>query len=189
MEEETPLNGYFQSLNCCSYFYPPASWRTLLQKLSSCKMQRGCSARRIWPSSRLWRRKPAITLLRGSRSHSAQQASRPICKEHRRERSLVMTYTCNNNRQLCKRETLENYTENALKSLQHVSLKHFTGIILPCTDSWNYRDSVGRKSSNREEGYKRYQECRDFRQTHCVCRHGGLRTGSILTTADPNCAS
>lgn len=100
-----------------------------------------------------------------------------------------MTYTRNNNRQLCKRETLENYTENALKSLQHVSSKHFTGIILPCTDSWNYRDSVGRKSSNREEGYKRYQECRDFSQTHCVCRHGGLRTGSILTTADPNCAS
>lgn len=63
-----------------------------------------------------------------------------------------MTHTCNNNRRSSKRETLENHTENTLKTLQHVSLKYFTGTILPCTDGWNYRDSVGRESSNREEG-------------------------------------
>lgn len=64
--------------------FRPTLWSgMLLQKLSSCKMHRGCSARRIWPSSRWWLREPTSTLLTGSRSHSALQASRPICKEHR----------------------------------------------------------------------------------------------------------
>lgn len=62
--------------------FRPTFWSgTLLQNLSSCKMHRGCSARRIWP--RWWLREPTSTLLTGSRSHRALQASRPMCKEHR----------------------------------------------------------------------------------------------------------
>ena len=66
-------------------FFPPLWRRMLLQKHSSCKVQRGCSARRIRPSSRWWLREPTSTLLRGSTSHSSLWASRPISKEHRWE--------------------------------------------------------------------------------------------------------